>query len=375
MQLQSKPERSRWLPRSLLNMQRRELAKRPRQQRSQDIITRRMNVHTPFTLCDAHSLLSMYLSLEPSTATVIDPRKDICAPSVESDSSVWCAVEYSVTTKVSTPRLNLVPQKGAVPCPPLGSARNHAGGHNTEVPPLTLQLSKCSLLLLQTPVPRKLSAEKAHYLLQLHDQMSNGSLRKLSQEVSDRRSNGMCISVWMLSFSCCWLWYYHQGEGIQPCVRPSSTFNGDYDIKAQSDCDYLIENSNGMPKLEDIKEDGDDEGCPTSPQAGQQHTHHDSITDHLESGKYHKAIKVKNSWGKPKADDWEPEVQDVLAEAIQSYETKLATQGFFPDHMEEVTWAKAAWLNGCRECNVKIHHNTELIKIVWFCFLAICGAN
>ena len=46
-------------------------------------------------------------------------------------------------------------------------------------------------------------------------------------------------------------------------------------------------------------------------------------------------------------DDWEPKVQDVLAEAIQSYEMKLGIQGFFPDHMEEVTWAKAAWLDGC----------------------------
>ncbi|KIM91541.1 hypothetical protein PILCRDRAFT_24857, partial [Piloderma croceum F 1598] len=70
------------------------------------------------------------------------------------------------------------------------------------------------------------------------------------------------------------------------------------------------------------------------------------------------------SKGKPKADDWEQEVQDVLAEAILSYETKLATLGFFPDHMQEVTWAKAAWLDGCRECEVKIHHNTELIKIL-----------
>ena len=63
------------------------------------------------------------------------------------------------------------------------------------------------------------------------------------------------------------------------------------------------------------------------------------------------------------------------AEAIQSYKTKLAMQGFFPDHMEEVTWAKAAWLDGCWECNVKMDHNTKLIKIIWFHFLTLFGAN
>ena len=62
---------------------------------------------------------------------------------------------------------------------------------------------------------------------------------------------------------------------------------------------------------------------------------------------FHKAIKVKNSEGKPKADDWEPEVQDVLAEAILLYQTRLATLCLFPNHMQEVTWAKVAWLDAC----------------------------
>jgi hypothetical protein len=80
---------------------------------------------------------------------------------------------------------------------------------------------------------------------------------------------------------------------------------------------------------------------------GQKRSHRDSDINELESSKFRRAIKVKNSRGKPKADDWEPEVQDVLAEAILSYEIRLATLGFFPDHMQEVTWAKAAWLDGC----------------------------
>ena len=133
--------------------------------------------------------------------------------------------------------------------------------------------------------------------------------------------------------------------------------------------------------LEDVEDDadlgleGDDDGRPDSPQAGQKRPRRDSDPAQPDISKYRKAIKVKNSKGKPKADDWEQEVQDILAEAILRYETRLATLGFFPDHMQEVTWAKAAWLDGCRECGVKIHHNTELIKIVWLCFISLSNTN
>ena len=125
--------------------------------------------------------------------------------------------------------------------------------------------------------------------------------------------------------------------------------------------DYDNEDNNNI--------DIDDEERPVSPQAGQKRSRCDSDLNPADIGKYRKAIKVKNSRGKPKADDWEPEVQDVLAEAIEAYEIRLASLGFYPDHMQEVTWAKAAWRDGCHECEVKIHHNTELIKIVWPCSL------
>jgi len=125
----------------------------------------------------------------------------------------------------------------------------------------------------------------------------------------------------------------------------------------------------------DLDLEGDGGGHPDSPQAGQKRPRCDSNSTQPDVSKYRKAIKVKNSKGKPKADDWESEVQDVLAEAILSYETRLATLGFFPDHMQEVTWAKAAWLDGCRECGVKIHHNTELIKIVWLSFISLSNTN
>jgi hypothetical protein len=112
----------------------------------------------------------------------------------------------------------------------------------------------------------------------------------------------------------------------------------------------------------------DDNGRPNSPQAGQKRPRCDSDPAQPEPdiNEFRKAIKEKNSRGKPKADDWELDVQEILAKAIVSYETRLATQGLFPDHMEEVTWAKMAWLDGCRDCGLKIHHNSELIKIVSF---------
>ena len=139
------------------------------------------------------------------------------------------------------------------------------------------------------------------------------------------------------------------------------------------DMDLGIDNiRDGTPGLEDIEDDNNEEA---DSQVGQKRPRRDSDSVQPDISQYRKAIKVKNSKGKPKADDWEQEVQDVLAEAILSYETKLATLGFFPDHMQEVTWAKAAWLDGCRECEVKIHHNTELIKIVWLYFASLSNTN
>jgi hypothetical protein len=131
--------------------------------------------------------------------------------------------------------------------------------------------------------------------------------------------------------------------------------NEDYDAVDDNADDFGLENN-----------EDDDNGRPDSPQAGQKCCRHDSNPTQPDVDEYIKAIKVKNSRGKPKADDWEQDVQDVLTKAILHYEIRLATLGFFPDHMQEVAWAKAAWMEGCNECGVKICHNMELIKIVCF---------
>ena len=99
-----------------------------------------------------------------------------------------------------------------------------------------------------------------------------------------------------------------------------------------------------------------------SPQAGQKHPHCDSDPEQPNIDEFWKAIKVKKSKGKPKADDWESDVQEILTKAILFYEIRLAMDGLFPDHMEEVGWAKIAWLDGCSDHDLKIRHNSELIK-------------
>lgn len=93
----------------------------------------------------------------------------------------------------------------------------------------------------------------------------------------------------------------------------------------------------------DIKENN---RRPNSPQAGQKHPRRDSDPDQPTIDKFRKAIKVKKSKGKPKADDWESDVQEILTKAILFYEIRLVMDGLFPDHMEEVKWAKIAWLDG-----------------------------
>ena len=77
-----------------------------------------------------------------------------------------------------------------------------------------------------------------------------------------------------------------------------------------------------------------------------------------------KAVKVKEGKGKPKAEDWEPTVQDVIPEAILSYKNKLVSETPYPDHIQEMVGAKAAWQDGCCKCKVNIHHNSKLLKIV-----------
>jgi hypothetical protein len=129
--------------------------------------------------------------------------------------------------------------------------------------------------------------------------------------------------------------------------------------------------NNADSDLDMDMDDDSDNGRPDSPQAGQKRPRRDSDSAPPDINRFREAVKVKNSKGKPKADDWESDVQEILVKAILFYEVRLATDGLFPDHMQEVTWAKLAWLEGCDDCGLKIRHNSELIKIVRLSFLYI----
>ena len=160
---------------------------------------------------------------------------------------------------------------------------------------------------------------------------------------------------------------------------PEDDFDGnpnkDNGIDDNNDMDHGFENNqddfkDGEHECDDLDAMDIEVGNrrPDSPQAGQKHPRCDSDPAQPVTNKFRKAIKMKNSKGKPKADDWEPDVQEILTKAILFYECRLVTEGLFPDHMEEVTWAKVAWLDECDDCGLKIHHNSELIKIVRFSF-------
>jgi hypothetical protein len=77
--------------------------------------------------------------------------------------------------------------------------------------------------------------------------------------------------------------------------------NNDMEIGYDNDHNNEIEMDydNGDNNNVDI----DEEGRPVSPQAGQKCSRRDSDLNPADIGEYCKAIKVKNSQGKPKADD------------------------------------------------------------------------
>lgn len=151
--------------------------------------------------------------------------------------------------------------------------------------------------------------------------------------------------------------------------RSSSPSDGDlFDRAISGLADIDMDDNSDYPKLfQNTNNDDSEDHTATSTRTVTKRPR----SDNNDSGEWRAAIKLTNVAGKPAAKHWEREVQDVIAEAIWAYENKLLVNGFFPDHMQEVTWAKAAWLEGCHECSVKIHHNTELIKIVSL-FLLCC---
>lgn len=77
-----------------------------------------------------------------------------------------------------------------------------------------------------------------------------------------------------------------------------------------------------------------------------------------------RARKLVKSRGKPKAGDYTDDVQDVLEKAITHFKVDLLRLNPYPDHTQELTWAKTSWAAANKLCDLNIMHNTELIKLV-----------
>ena len=80
--------------------------------------------------------------------------------------------------------------------------------------------------------------------------------------------------------------------------------------------------------------------------------------------KYEKARKIVRSSGRPKASDYVQEVQDVLNTSITYFKVDLFHFDPYPEWVDELKWAKANWSMANTYCNLRIAHNTELIKMV-----------
>ncbi|OBZ72971.1 hypothetical protein A0H81_07163 [Grifola frondosa] len=77
-----------------------------------------------------------------------------------------------------------------------------------------------------------------------------------------------------------------------------------------------------------------------------------------------KARKIQASIGKPKAADYEPAAQEVLAAAIKIFVGYLSTNHPYPDKMQELTFAKQAWTEACETTDIQLEVNSELTRMI-----------
>ena len=132
------------------------------------------------------------------------------------------------------------------------------------------------------------------------------------------------------------------------------------------DDDYGPDNTNNKDNEDNIP---DHEVSPTPPNC-QKHPCANSI-DADNTDAYERARKVVKSAERPRASDYAEEVQDVLDTTITYYKVDLLHFDPYPNHADELAWAKASWSAANTECGIKIAHNAELIKMV-SCFATQC---
>ncbi|KAI0266652.1 hypothetical protein BGY98DRAFT_912890 [Russula aff. rugulosa BPL654] len=77
-----------------------------------------------------------------------------------------------------------------------------------------------------------------------------------------------------------------------------------------------------------------------------------------------RARKLVKSKGRPKASDYADDVRDVLDNAIMHFKVDLLRVNPYPDRTHELEWAKVGWAAANMMCDLKIAHNSELIKMI-----------
>lgn len=97
---------------------------------------------------------------------------------------------------------------------------------------------------------------------------------------------------------------------------------------------------------------------------GSSHKRRHEDRDDSEIGPQRKAKRVEAAERRPKARDFEVDVQDVISAAIAHYRTELSTKNAYPDMTTEVNWARAAWKAGCHDKDVEITPNSDVLRLV-----------
>ena len=142
---------------------------------------------------------------------------------------------------------------------------------------------------------------------------------------------------------------------------PSSPDNDDQSDSDEYEPENEPENDDYEPDRDDNNNDNfDREESLAPPPVSQKRPRSNSV----EVGEYEKARKVSKSTGRPKAGDYTQEVQDVRNTAITHYKVDLLRIDPFPERGLELKWSKANWFAANEECDLKIAHNAELIKMV-----------
>lgn len=91
-------------------------------------------------------------------------------------------------------------------------------------------------------------------------------------------------------------------------------------------------------------------------------TRSDSFTNEDRQVRRPRRIDVTDS--RPKAKNYEIEVQEVLSTAICHYRFSLSSKDAYLDPLSEIAWAKEPWKEGCRTHQTDIAHTPELLKLV-----------